>query len=191
MNLFIENVQLRHFKNIEIVTTKIPLRGSKKRINLYFLLTKLGTEGARQPLRLRPIVASPFSRISVQMLDGTVFHGHLEESRLSLPPPWISSPGILNSRDILNPIRAYVRMPDGTGMIARLREEHVLDHFVHPAPLIAVSSIIQLRNGTSSRAVLSLFRIRNNARVRFSTSGTSVFVGFPEGLIFTGMYGEV
>ena len=138
-----------------------------------------------------PIEVSPFSRISVQMLDGSILYGCLEEYGGILPPVWISLPRILDSPNFPNTIRTYVRMPDGTAMSAALHDRDVLDHSRPPAPLFAVSSIVQLRNGTSSRAVLRLLRNRNRAPVQFSTSGTSVFVGFPDGMVFTGMYEEV
>ena len=153
------------------------------------LLPKLGAEGASRPT-LHPIVVPPFSRITVHMSDGNVFHGYLQRYGGSLPPVWISLPRMLSARDVRNPIVAYVRMPDGSGMTAVLREQDTLDHS-SPAPLHAVSSIVQLRNGTSSRAMLNLLRIRNRDSYQFSTSGTSVFVGFPEGLVFTGIFNEV
>ena len=125
------------------------------------------------------------------MLDGTVFHGYLQRIIGNPSPFWISSPRILNSRGVRNRYLAYVRMSDGFGLTASLHEEKVLHHSGHSTPLIAVFSIIQLRNGTSSRAVLRFLDTDNNAPVQFSTSGTSVFVGFPEGLVFTGMFEDV
>ena len=163
----------------------------KTQIKIYFLLTKLGSEGVNLRRMRHSIQVPPFSRISVQMLDGSVLYGFLEEYGGALPPVWISLPRILGPRDVLNSIRAYVRMSDGTAMSAVLHDRDVLGHSRPPAPLFAVSSIVQLRNGTSSRAVLRLLRNRNRAPVQFSTSGTSVFVGFPDGLVFTGMYEEV
>ena len=125
------------------------------------------------------------------MLDGSVLYGFLEEYGGALPPSWISLPRILDSRDILNPIRAYVQMSNGRGFSTVLHERDVLGHSRPPAPLFAVSTIVQLSNGTSSRAVLRPLRIGTRNPVQLSTSGTSVFVGFPEGLVFTGMFEEV
>ena len=164
---------------------------NKNGINLYFLLTKLGSQGAFRQGRLHPIVVTPLSRINVQMSDGTVLHGVLEPYRLAVPPIWIPLPRLLEWQGNPSSMVAYVRMADGTGMIAALRETEVLGRLGHSAPLIAVSSVVHLRNGTSSRAVLSLLDSGNNARIEFSTSGTCVFIGFVDGLVFTGMFEEV
>ena len=57
---------------------------------------------------VQSIYVSPRSRISVQMLDGTVFHGYLQHTIGNQTPAWISSPSILNSRGVRNRYLAYL-----------------------------------------------------------------------------------
>ena len=165
---------------------------NKSGINIYFFLTKLGSEGVVRRRGRHPTEeVIIFSHITVQMLDGSILHGYLHENGDILPPDWILSPRILASRDVINPFRAYVRKSDGTGFSTILHERDVLSHSHPQRPHMPVSSVIQFRNGACSRAVLSLFHNHNNSRIQFNNSGTSVFVGFPEGLVFTGMFQDV
>ena len=163
----------------------------QKRNKSLFSLDSEGVILQRERERGRhPIEITSFSHITVQMLDGTVFHGYLVPYG-HFTPEWIQTPRLDDSQYVDNPIRAYVRMSNGRGFSTVLREQDVLGQAGPPAPLVAVSSIVRLQNGTSSRAVLRFCYIRNNVPVQFSTSGTSIFVGFPEGLVFTGMFEEI
>ena len=140
-------------------------------INVHSFLSKLGAEGAPTTYPLSPII--------VEMMDGSVFAGDIEEHPSHyISPPWINPP-----HQELGNYKLFLRTPYGHRWTSSLREKRIPQN--HTRPHIPFHIYIQSPSGKQNTA--KNLRLFDNRR-RLDPSKELVYLAMPDGSVYVGEF---
>ena len=138
-------------------------------MNVHFFLSKLGAEGVPSIYPRSPIV--------VEMMDGSVFAGQIEEHPIDhLPPAWINP-----QHQKLGDYSFYLRTTYGHRWTSFLRERKLPQNPTKPH--LPLHIYIQTRRG-SQISVKNLSLVDN--RHRLDPSKELVYISMPDGSVYFG-----